>query len=114
MDCDALFAAIDEMRAKRQRNRMIPIDEVLVRRKCTPSVAERIRKLNGDFIEEGSIIRGLFKKPVSWRRAKIRAECGKATFHHRIPGGDVWETWRRDVHPAIQMIGERYGARQLR
>ena len=48
-----------------------PLEELFARRHFTPSVEARIRKLHPDGLEEGSIIRGAFRKPLSWRRAKV-------------------------------------------
>lgn len=40
------------------------------------AIVARVRRLNAD-LEEGMQIRGLHRKPLSWRRAKALAKRGK-------------------------------------
>lgn len=59
--------------------------------KMKPCVQERLRRLNPEGIEEGTIVRGLWRKPTSYRRAKtIVHRGGPPPWRHYIPGGRVW------------------------
>ena len=68
-----------------------PIEEMFARRKFKLSVQERIRKFYPNGIEEGSLVRGLHFKPMSWRRAKIRMKRKREPWYFRRKGnGGKW------------------------
>ncbi len=74
-------------------NYIWPIEELFARSKHTPTVCERIRKFHPDGHEEGTIIRGWFHKPISWRRAKRHMQNGERVTAHRRKGGrEIWNT----------------------
>ena len=66
-----------------------PIEEMFARRKFSRKVRERIAAFYPDGKEEGSTTRGLFRKPISWRRAKRMAERGRQPGYFRQKGGKV-------------------------
>lgn len=49
-----------------------PVEEMLARRKFKPTVRDRIRNFYPNGKEEGTMTRGWFIKPISWRKAKRR------------------------------------------
>ncbi len=59
-----------------------PIEEYLIRRKHTKSVAERIARMNPNGKEEGGVIRGVF-----WKRWRDNSFCGDFV---RARKGEPW------------------------
>jgi hypothetical protein len=58
-----------------------------------PTVQARILRLNADWKGPGYLIRGMFFKPVSWRRVKkhfARSEESPPYSCFRTPDGKVW------------------------
>ncbi len=49
---------------------IIPVNEFIAKHRIGPSVAERIRRLNGEFLPVGVKVRGFYRKHLSWRRMK--------------------------------------------
>jgi hypothetical protein len=71
------------------------MDELFKRFPMKPSVEERIRRLNPDPFPEGIIFRGYFRKPLSWRRAKILMRRGIEPVRFYLKGGrEIWD-WTR-------------------
>lgn len=64
-----------------------PLEELFARQRFTPAIEARIRKLQPDGHEEGSIIRGVFRKPLSWRRAKTLKQRGTLGWRPYRPKG---------------------------
>lgn len=66
------------------------------------TVQDRIRKLNPEVIIEGSLIRGIHRKPTSWRRAKRRMIKGERVYNFYLKGGKkIWYTLLQGEYPCV-------------
>lgn len=88
-------------------DRRMSFDNWLKKRR-SPFLRERLARENRD-IEPGMIIRGWHPKPMSWRKAKRRAQRGLLTIVHRVPGGAVHDGWRYDYHNGLLALAEDAG-----
>ena len=77
-----------------------PVEELFARRKFKQTVQDRIRKMNPNGLEEGSMIRGFFPKPMSYRRAKIKLARGQHPYRFRRKGNrGIWDAWYYHAMP---------------
>lgn len=80
-----------------------PIEEMLARRKFSHSVTKRIRHFYPKGKEEGSLTRGVFYKPLSWRRAKrlFQLSAPRHRFQRFRRKGNhvIWNAWEFDGMP---------------
>lgn len=79
---------------------MLPAEGFIQSRKLGHSVADRIRGYYPSGIEEGSLVKGYFTKPLSWRRAKRAMGRGKTVYLFRERGGkQIYNAAMRGPHP---------------
>lgn len=83
-----------------------PVSAFAKRHRLSAATAERIARLHPDGIEIGCWVRGVFRKPMSWRRAKAKIARGEAVYRdHRIPGGAIYRWWQNGGRPFDQRRG---------
>jgi len=69
-----------------------PVHEIAARYHLRPSVAARIAKFQPDGIKPGYIVRGLYRKPLSWRRTKRMMKAGRfPKDRFRICDGRIYD-----------------------
>lgn len=99
----------------RKRRRVIwPVDELLARYKCKRHVAERLKRLNPEGVEEGSYPRGWHRKGPAWAwplernyypLGAIVREHGRAVLD-RIPRESVVKDGRRKFVPHYVLVDD--------
>lgn len=82
-----------------------PVHEIAARYHLRPSVAARIAKFQPDGIKPGYIVRGLYRKPLSWRRAKKMLQAGREPRGpFRLPDGKVHEWFRHGPYRGPHLV----------
>lgn len=83
------------------------IEEFISRHPCKPTVAARLRRLNPN-LKECMMVRGLYRKPLSWRRAKIRMRRnGHCQAPYRAPWGGTLSPFVLDASTLPEIAAHR-------
>ena len=77
--------------------------DVWLKKRRSLFLRERLKRENAN-IEQGMIIIGYHPKPMSWRKAKRRAQHGRMTMFHRLPGGRVHNSLTCNYHSELQQL----------